>query len=86
MLFYNIPILIGRGNIVRHILSYGFVQEGGSAMNLNVTIDWKFVVALGTVVIGTIFAVKMDADATERVSIHAVDACKEYAIAGNSDC
>ena len=55
-------------------------------MNLNVTIDWKFVVALGTVVVGTIFAVKMDADAAERVSIHAIDACKEYAIAGNSDC
>ena len=55
-------------------------------MNLNVTIDWKFVVALGTVVVGIIFAVKMDADAAERVSIHAIDACKEYAIAGNSDC
>lgn len=54
-------------------------------MNLNVTIDWKFVVALGTVVVGTIFAMKMDADAAERVSTHAVDACKEYAIAGNSD-
>lgn len=54
-------------------------------MNLNVTIDWKFVVALGTAVVGTIFAVKMDADAAERVSTHAVDACKEYAIAGNSD-
>lgn len=54
-------------------------------MNLNVTIDWKFVVALGTVVVRTIFAVKMDADAAERVSTHAVDACKEYAIAGNSD-
>jgi predicted secreted Zn-dependent protease len=53
-------------------------------MNLNVTIDWKFVVALGTAVVGTIFAVKMDADVAERVSTHAVDACKEYAIAGNS--
>jgi len=48
-------------------------------------IDWKFVVSLGVVVIGTIFAVKMDADAAERVSTHAVDACKEYAIAGNFD-
>ena len=54
-------------------------------MNLNVTIDWKFVVALGTAVAGTIFAVKMDAEAAERVSIHAIDACKDYAIAGNSD-
>lgn len=54
-------------------------------MNLNVTIDWKFVVALGTAVVGTIFAVKMDAEAVEKVSTHVVDACKECAIAGNSD-
>ena len=54
-------------------------------MNLNVTIDWKVVVALGTVTVGIIFAIKMDTDATERVSIHAIDAYKEYAIAGNSD-
>lgn len=54
-------------------------------MNLNVTIDWKFVVALGAVVVGTIFAVKMDADVAERVSTAWVDVCKEYAIAGNSD-
>ncbi len=54
-------------------------------MNLNVTIDWKFVVALGTAAVGVIFAVKMDGTAAERVSTHAVDACKEYAIAGNSD-
>lgn len=54
-------------------------------MNLTVTIDWKFIVALGTVAVGIIFAVKMDATAAERVSTHVVDACKEYAIAGNSD-
>ena len=54
-------------------------------MNLNVTIDWKFVVALGTVAVGTIFALKMNAEAAERVSIHAIGACKDYAIAGNSD-
>lgn len=54
-------------------------------MNLNVTIDWKFVVALGMATVGVVFAVKMDVAAAERVSTHAVDACKEYAIAGNSD-
>lgn len=54
-------------------------------MNFNVVIDWKFVVALGTAVVGTVFAVKMDSDAVERVSIHMVDAYKECAIAGNSD-
>ena len=55
-------------------------------MNYTVLIDWKFVVALGASVVGIIFAVKMDADAAERVSTHVVDACKEYAVAGNSDC
>ena len=54
-------------------------------MNLIVTIDWKFVVALGLAAVGTIFAVKMDAEAAERVSTHTVDACKEYALAVNSE-
>ena len=54
-------------------------------MNLIVKIDWKFVVALGAAAAGVIFAVKMDGSAAERVSTHAVDACKEFAIAGNSD-
>lgn len=54
-------------------------------MNLTVIIDWKFVLALGTATCGIIFALKMDADAAERVSTHAVDTCKAYAIAGNSN-
>ncbi len=54
-------------------------------MNCTVTIDWKFVVALGAAAVGTIFAVKMDASAVERVSIHAIDAGREYALAGNSE-
>ena len=54
-------------------------------MNFVVTIDWKFVVALGAATVGTIFAIKMDASAAERVSIRAVDACKEYAVAGNGN-
>ena len=36
--------------------------------NLSVTIDWKFVVALGASAVGIIFAVKMDDYAAERVS------------------
>lgn len=50
-------------------------------MNCTVTVDWKFVVALGVSVVGTIFAVKMEPDAVERVSTKSVEACKEYAIA-----
>ena len=55
-------------------------------MSLVVTIDWKFVVALGAATVGTIFAVKMDASAAERVSIHAINAGKEYAVTVNSNC
>lgn len=55
-------------------------------MNLTVTIDWKFVVALGAVAAGTILSLKMDATAAERVSTIAVDACKELAIAVIGNC
>lgn len=53
-------------------------------MNLLVTIDWKFVAALGAAVCGIILTSKMDSDAAERVSTHTVDACKECAVAANS--
>jgi hypothetical protein len=49
-------------------------------------IDWKFVVALGTAVVGVIFAVKMDGSAAERVSTHAVDTCKGYVLAKSGEC
>lgn len=52
-------------------------------MNLSITIDWKFVVVLGTTAVGVIFVIKMDTSAVERVSTYMVDACKEYAIAVN---
>ena len=50
-------------------------------MNCTVTVDWKFVAAFGAAVVGIIFALKMDASAAENVSIHAVDACKEFKVA-----
>jgi len=50
-------------------------------MNCTVVLDWKFAVALGAAAVGIIFAVKMDAAEAKEVSIHAVDACKEYAVA-----
>ncbi len=53
-------------------------------MNFEVVFDWKAVAALGGAAIGTIFALKMDANAAERVSIHAIDAAKEFALARNS--
>lgn len=54
-------------------------------MNLNVSIDWKFAVALGGSAVGIIFALKMDPAAAERVLTHAVDACKEYVVAENGN-
>ena len=52
-------------------------------MGFFVAIDWKLVVALGGAAVGIIFAVKMDSSAAERVSIHAIDACKEFASVSN---
>ena len=53
-------------------------------MKLLVVLDWKTVAALGAAICGTILATKLDPSAAERVSTHAVDACKECAVAANS--
>ena len=50
-------------------------------MNFTVTIDWKLVVALGATAVGLVFASTMESSAAERVSIHVVDAVKEYVMA-----
>lgn len=55
-------------------------------MNFVVTIDWKFVLALGSTAVGVILAIKMDADAAERVSTHMVDTYTRHAIAMDCDC
>ena len=55
-------------------------------MNCTVVLDWKFAAAIGASVVGIIFAVKMNAADAKEVSIHAVDACKEYAVAAIGNC
>ncbi|MER2148707.1 MAG: hypothetical protein ABS987_06075 [Ruminococcus sp.] len=55
-------------------------------MSFVVTIDWKFVVALGTAAVGVIFAVKMDASKAEQISIRAIDICKEVTTASKGSC
>lgn len=50
-------------------------------MSFVVIIDWKFTVALGVATVGTIFAIKMDPAAAERVSVHVADALKDYVVA-----
>ena len=52
-------------------------------MNITVEIGWKFIVALGAAIGITIFASKMDSQAAERVSIHAIDAFRDAEIAMN---
>ena len=79
---FNIPFM-EKGNVGTKKECWRFLQKGGTAMNLNVTFDWKLAVALGGSVVCIIFAKKMDPNAAERVSIHAIDACKEYAVAYN---
>lgn len=54
-------------------------------MKTAIVIDWKFVVALGVVAIGTIFATKMDPEAIKEVSIHVIDTAKELKLA-TGDC
>ena len=49
-------------------------------MDIKVILHYKVVVALALVVIGTIFAVKMDSTSTKEVSIHLIDAVKESMI------
>ena len=48
-------------------------------MSFALTVDWRFVVALGAAASGIILCAKMEPDAAERVSIHAIDACAEFA-------
>lgn len=42
-------------------------------MNCNVTIDWKFMAALGTALVGFFCVSKMNGDSVERVLTHVVD-------------
>ena len=55
-------------------------------MNFVVTIDWKFVVALGAAAVDIIFALKMDASTAERVSIDLIGTGRELAIARDGNC
>ena len=54
-------------------------------MNCSVIIDWRFVVALGAAIGIVVISLKMDSASAERVSIHAIDAYKGYAVAISGD-
>ena len=50
-------------------------------MNVNVNIDWKFTAALGGAVTCVVLAYKANEEAAGKALIHAIDACKELAVA-----
>ena len=52
----------------------------------SVSIDWRFVAALGVSVCCGILVSKISADAAERVLTHAVDAFQGLAVDGNINC
>lgn len=55
-------------------------------MDVKVIIDYKVVLALGVIAVGTIFALRMDPDAIKEVSIYAVVAARNRAIDSGSAC
>lgn len=55
-------------------------------MDVKVIIDYKVVLALGVIAVGTIFALRMNPDAIKEVSIYAVGAARNLAIASDSAC
>lgn len=55
-------------------------------MDVKVIIDYRVVLALGVVAVGTIFALRMEPDAIKELSIHAVGAARNLAIANDSSC
>lgn len=65
---------------VRFII-FWYNQKGGTAMNVNVNIDWKFTAALGGAVTCVVLAYKANEEAAGKALIHAIDACKELAVA-----
>ncbi len=54
-------------------------------MNVNITIDWRFVIALGSAAALIICARRIDPAAAEQVLAHAVSNVREYALAARSN-
>ena len=55
-------------------------------MKCTVTIDWKFVVALGIIPASIILANKIDSEAAERVLIQVINTCRSDILAIESRC
>ena len=79
-------ITMTQGSIAHHFILRAWLWKGGSAMDVKVTIDYKVVLALGVVAVGTIFALRMEPNAIKEVSIYAIGAARNHAIAIPSAC
>ena len=79
-------ITMTQGGIAHHFILRAWLWKGGSAMDVKVIIDYKVVLALGVIAVGTIFALRMEPDAIKEVSIYAVGAARNRAIASGSVC
>lgn len=55
-------------------------------MDVKVIIDYRVVLALGAVAVGVIFAMRMDPAAIKEVSMFAIGASNEMAIAETRSC
>ena len=55
-------------------------------MDVKVIIDYKVVLALGAIAVGTIFALRMEPDAIKEVSIYAIGTARNRAMASGSVC
>ncbi|UYI84049.1 MAG: hypothetical protein OGM61_09315 [Clostridiales bacterium] len=55
-------------------------------MDVKAVVDYKVVLALGVIAIGTIFALRMEPDAIKEVSIYAIGISRNRAIASGSGC
>lgn len=69
---------------MRYIVEGPESQKGGSAMNFNVTLDWKFVTGLGVAGSLLVLSSKVDAKSAGEVLTHIVDASRDYVIAVKS--
>ncbi|MBE6742518.1 MAG: MFS transporter [Ruminococcaceae bacterium] len=49
-------------------------------MNFNISIDWKFITALGVAIGIDIFAIKMNTETATEVLINAIGTCKEFLV------
>lgn len=55
-------------------------------MDVKVIIDYKVVLALGVIAVGTIFALRMEPGAIKEVSIYAIGTARNRAMASGSVC